>query len=292
MGRAERAEHPGDPVLTPVRRPALRAGTSQAAPVQLHPAARSQAEAPVDCSGMPRTAMVFAAGLGTRMRPITDAMPKPLVPVGGKALIDHMLDRFADAGLERAIVNVHYLADQIEAHLARRQQGGARPRISVSDERARLLDQGGGIRKVLPELGGEPFFICNTDAFWIEGPQSNLHALAARWDPTTMDVLLLVAAAATSVGVDWPGDFTLLPDGQLVRREERGVAPFVYAGVGIIKPELFEACPEGPVRLAPYFFDAAERGRLFGQRLDGQWLHVGTPEAIAQAEDTIKRSVY
>ena len=232
--------------------------------------------------------MVFAAGLGTRMRPVTDTIPKPLVTVGGKALIDHMLDRFADAGLERAIVNVHYRADQIEAHLA----GRRRPRIIVSDERDRLLDQGGGIKKVLPLLGEDAFFLCNTDAFWLEGPHSNLAALAARWDPATMDVLLLVAATTTSIGVDWPGDFTMLADGRLVRREERAVAPFVYAGVGIMKPSLFADAPDGPFRLAPYFFAAAAAGRLFGQRLDGQWLHVGTPEAIAQAEETIRYSVY
>ncbi len=237
---------------------------------------------------MPQTAMVFAAGLGTRMRPVTDTLPKPLIRVGGKALIDHMLDRFAEAEVARAVVNVHYRADQIEAHLAARSQ----PRITVSDERAALLDQGGGIRKVLPLLGDAPFFLCNTDAFWIEGPRSNLRALAARWNPAEMDVLLLVAATTTSIGVDWPGDFTLEPDGRLVRREERGVAPFVYAGVGIIKPSLFADAPGGAFRLAPYFFAAAKKGRLHGHRLDGQWLHVGTPEAIGQAEDTIKRSVY
>ena len=232
--------------------------------------------------------MVFAAGLGTRMRPVTDTVPKPLIPVGGKALIDHMLDRFAAVGLETAIVNVHYRADQIEAHLAGRQA----PRIVISDERDALLDQGGGIRKVLPLLGDEPFFLCNTDAFWLEGPRSNLAALARRWDPDTMDVLLLVAATTSSIGVDWAGDFTMGADGRLGRREERTVAPFVYAGIGIIKPALFADAPDGPLRLAPYFFEAASKGRLFGQRLDGQWLHVGTPEAIAQAEETIKRSVY
>lgn len=233
--------------------------------------------------------MVFAAGLGTRMRPITDTLPKPLIGVGGKALIDHMLDRFAEIGLEDAIVNVHYRADQIEAHLAGRTQ----PRITISDERAALLDQGGGIRKALPQLGGKPFFICNTDAFWLEGPHSNLAALVARWDPAEMDVLLLVAATTSSIGVDWPGDFSMTADGRLQRRGERDVAPFVYAGIGIIKPELFAAAPEGTAfRLAPYFFEAADQGRLFGQRLDGQWLHVGTPSAIVEAEETIKRSVY
>ena len=265
MGRAERADHPGDTVLT------------------VSPRAAIHAVRPI-----PKKAMVFAAGLGTRMRPVTDTMPKPLIEVGGKALIDHMLDRFADAGLEEAIVNVHYFADQIEAHTASRRA----PRVTISDERSALLDQGGGIKKVLPQFGNEPFFLCNTDAFWLEGPHSNLAALAARWDPGTMDVLLLVAATTSSIGVDWPGDFTMLADGRLVRREERAVAPFVYAGIGIIKPELFANAPDGPLRLSPYFFDAAEKGRLFGQRLDGQWLHVGTPEAIEQAEETIKRSVY
>ena len=231
--------------------------------------------------------MVFAAGLGTRMRPITHTLPKPLIPVGGKALIDHVLDRFAEAGLERAIVNVHYRADQIEAHLARRPPA---PGITISDERAQLLDQGGGIRKVLADFAGEPFFLCNTDAFWLEGPRSNLAALVARWDPAVMDVLLLVAATTTSIGVDWPGDFTMTAEGRLHRRAEDAMAPFVYTGVGIIKPSLFAEAPEGPIRLAPYLFEAADRGRLFGQALDGQWLHVGTPEAIGQAEETIRHA--
>ena len=233
--------------------------------------------------------MVFAAGFGTRMRPLTDAMPKPLVPVAGTALIDHALNRFAQAGLKRAIVNVHYRADQIEAHLAARSAAGRGPAITISDERAMLLDQGGGIRKMLPRIGDEPFFLCNTDAFWLEGRRSNLAALVARWDPAAMDVLLLVADTATSVGVDWPGDYTMGADGRLHRRAEDAEAPYVYTGVGIIKPGLFAAMPEGPVRLAPTFFAAAERGRLHGQRLEGQWLHVGTPGAIVEAEETIRR---
>lgn len=238
---------------------------------------------------MPHTAMVFAAGLGTRMRPVTNAMPKSLVSVGGKPLIDHMLDRFAEVGLERAIVNVHYFADQLEEHLARRTS----PRIVVSDERAMLLDQAGGIRKVLPLLGSDPFFLCNTDAFWLEGPRSNLAALAASWNPAIMDVLLLVASTTTSVGVDWAGDFTMTSEGRLLRREEREVAPFVYAGIGIMKPELFAAMPDDTaIRLAPCFFEAAAKGRLFGHRLEGQWLHVGTPEAIIEAEETIHHSVW
>lgn len=236
---------------------------------------------------MPGKAMVFAAGLGNRMRPLTQTMPKPLIKVAGKPMIDHMLDRFAAAGVGTAIVNVHYLADQIEAHLGAR----IKPKILISDERERLLDQGGGIGKALPLLGPEPFFLSNTDAFWIEGPKDNLRRLAAAWDPGAMDILLLVAATTASIGVDWPGDFLMATDGRLTRREERQVAPFVYTGVGIIKSELFENETREVYALAPFFFQAAEKGRLFGQRLDGLWLHVGTPQAVEEAEQSIARSV-
>jgi MurNAc alpha-1-phosphate uridylyltransferase len=236
---------------------------------------------------IPDKAMVFAAGLGTRMRPITETTPKPLVKVGGKPMIDHVLDRFAAAGVGTAIVNVHYFADQLETHLAPRTS----PKIVISDERAKLLDQGGGIRKALPILGPEPFFLCNTDAFWLEGPASNLHRLALAFDPERMDILLLVAATTASVGVDWPGDFSMDAEGRLCKRGERDVAPFVYTGVGIIKPELFAQETQDVFRLAPFFFKAAEDGRLYGQRLDGLWLHVGTPETIEEAERCIARSV-
>jgi len=232
------------------------------------------------------TAMVFAAGLGTRMRPITNKLPKPLVRIAGRTMLDHMLDRLADAGVERAIVNVHHLADQIETSLA----GRTHPQIIISDERARLLDQGGGIRKALPLIGAQPFFICNTDAVWIENAQSALEAMKAAWRPDDMDVLLLVAATAASVGVDWPGDFHLAPDGRLTKRGEQDVAAFVYAGVGIMKPELFAGAAADVFRLAPYFFDAAKAGRLHGVRLGGLWLHVGTPEAIDEAERAYARS--
>ena len=235
----------------------------------------------------PTTAMVFAAGLGTRMRPITETLPKPLIEVAGRTLIDHGLDRFAENGVTRAIVNVHWLADQIEAHLAPRRA----PQILISDERDRLLDQGGGIKRALPLIGSEPFFLCNTDAFWIEGPRSNLRRLAEAFDPETMDAMLLVAASAGAVGVDWPGDFTMDREGRLFAREPRHVAPFVYTGVGIIKPQLFADVGEDVFRLAPFFYRAAEKGRLFGLRLDGLWLHVGRPESIAEAEKAIDRSI-
>jgi MurNAc alpha-1-phosphate uridylyltransferase len=243
--------------------------------------------APKASTAVPDTVMVFAAGLGRRMRPVTDTMPKPLVRIGGRAMIDHMLDRFAEIGVKHAIVNVHYLADQLERHVAQR----TKPRIIISDEREKLLDQGGGIKKVLPLIGDEPFFICNTDAIWLEGARSNLARLAERWDPKVMDVLLLVAATSTSVGVDWAGDFFMEGDGRLRRRGEDEVAPFVYAGVGIVKPQLFADVKEDVFRLAPFFFRAAEYGRLFGHRLDGQWLHVGTPAAIEEAERAIRSSV-
>ena len=201
----------------------------------------------------PDAAMVFAAGLGTRMRPITDALPKPLVRVAGKALIDHILDCLALVGVARAVVNVHHLPDQIEAHLRSR----ATPAVVISDERAKLLDQGGGIKKALPALGDKPFIICNTDAFWIEGASQNLERMARAWDPDKMDALLLVASTTTSVGVDWRGDFTMDPMGKLARRGETEVAPFVYSGVGLIKPELFREDPRDVFGLSAIFFDLA-----------------------------------
>jgi MurNAc alpha-1-phosphate uridylyltransferase len=236
---------------------------------------------------VPKTAMVFAAGLGTRMRPITETLPKPLVKVGGRALIDHSLDRLAENGVERAIVNVHWLADQIEAHLAKRRE----PKVFISDERGKLLDQGGGIKRALPLIGDDPFLICNTDAFWIEGPRSNIARLARGFDSGAMDILLLVAAGAGAVGVDWPGDFVMAHDGRLQPRDPRHVAPFVYTGVGILKPQLFAGETADVFRLAPFFHAAAAKGRLYGVRLDGLWVHVGRPESVAEAETAIDRSI-
>ena len=235
---------------------------------------------------VPKTAMVFAAGLGMRMRPITETLPKPLITIRGRTLIDHCLDRLAESGVERAIVNVHWLADQIEAHLAKRRT----PKIVISDERSKLLDQGGGIKRALPLIGDDPFLICNTDAFWIEGPRSNIARLARSFDPETMDILLLVAAGAGAVGVDWPGDFVMTHDGRLQPREPRHVAPFVYTGVGILKPQLFASETAEVFRLAPFFHAAAAKGRLYGVRLDGLWVHVGRPESIAEADRAIDRS--
>ena len=224
--------------------------------------------------------MVFAAGLGTRMRPVTDTIPKPLVRIGGRTMLDHMLDRLAEGGVTRAVVNVHYRPEQIEASLADRTS----PAIVVSDEREQLLDQGGGIVKALPVLGDAPFFICNTDALWLEQAPGAIVRLSRDWDPARMDVLLLVADRVGSVGVDWPGDFHRTADGRLIKRAEGETVGFVYAGVGIIKPELFAGITEPVFKLAPFFFQAATKGRLFGTRLEGTWLHVGTPAAIGEAE--------
>ena len=237
-------------------------------------------------STTPRTAMVLAAGLGTRMRPLTDTRPKPLVEVAGKALLDHMLDRLADAGVEIAVVNVHYLAEQIERHVAARK----RPRVVISDERGQILGTGGGVVKALPQLGSAPFFHVNSDSIWIEGVTPNLTRLATAFDAATMDVLLLLAPTAGSVGYAGRGDFTMAPGGALTRREERDVAPFVYAGAAILTPAMFKGAPQGEFSLTTLFDRAAAAGRLHGLRLDGLWMHVGTPEAISEAEAAIRKS--
>lgn len=229
----------------------------------------------------PTTAMVLAAGYGRRMRPLTTTTPKPLITVGGKALIDHALDRLAAAGVETAVVNVHYLADLVEAHCARRE--GA-PALVISDERARLLDTGGGTKAALERLGPGPFLVHNTDSVWLEGPSSQIGRLADFYDPARMDVALLLAPTATSIGFDGPGDFEMDAEGRLSRRAERRIAPFAYAGVAILSPDLFADTPEGPFSLN-LIFDRAERaGRLYGLRLDGVWLHVGDPRAREEAQ--------
>ena len=235
---------------------------------------------------VPRRAMVLAAGLGTRMRPLTDTMPKPLVKVAGRALIDHVLDRLAEAGVERAVVNVHSFADQMQQHLSQRKT----PQIVISDERGLLLGTGGGVRKAMPELGNMPFFHINSDTIWIDGVRSNLARLADAFDASSMDALLLLAPTAGSVGYAGRGDFAMAPDGRLRKRDEQEVAPFVYAGAAILSPALFIDAPSGEFSLTALFDRAAEAGRLHGLRLEGLWMHVGTPEAIAAAEAAIRTS--
>ncbi len=232
---------------------------------------------------MPRSAIVLAAGLGTRMRPYNGHIPKPLVAVGGKCLIDYGLDRLADAGVERAVVNVHHLADAIERHLAARQK----PRIVISDERGALLGTGGGIAKALRQLGDAPFFLVNSDTLWLDGVNPNFTRLAENFDPRSMDALLLLAPTSGSLGYEGRGDYAMLPDGRLRRRGEQEVVPFIYAGAAILTPALFAAAPAGAFPLTLLFDRAGEQGRLFGLRLEGTWMHVGTPEAVAAAETAL-----
>lgn len=231
----------------------------------------------------PTTAMVLAAGLGKRMRPLTDVAPKPLIRLGGRALIDRVLDRLALAGIEHAVVNVHYMAEAIERHLA----GRTTPRITISDERDALLDTGGGLVRALPLLGTQPFFIHNSDSIWLEGPHSNLDALIETWDPNRMDSLLLLAASARSLGYEGSGDFTMAADGRLSRRAPGGVAPFVFAGVSIAHPRFVQSPRDEPFSLNVLWNKAIAAGRLYGVRLDGFWMHVGTPEAVTEAESAL-----
>ncbi|MEQ1716869.1 MAG: nucleotidyltransferase family protein [Hyphomicrobium sp.] len=234
-------------------------------------------------SSRPTTAFVLAAGLGTRMRPLTDTIPKPLVPLAGMPLIDHVLDRLAAAGITRAVVNAHHHADKLIAHLKPRKT----PDIVISDERGELLDTGGGLVRALPLLGSEPFLIHNSDSVWIEGMGSNLDKLIKAWDGARMDSLMLLASSTTSLGYDGPGDFQMDSDGVLTRQNGARIAPFVFAGVSIAHPRLFEGAPQGRFSLNTLWDKAIARRRLFGMRLEGVWMHVGDPQALKDAEEKL-----
>lgn len=225
-------------------------------------------------------AMVMAAGKGTRMRPLTDTMPKPLVPFAGKPLIDHVLDRLAEASVAEAVVNVHYFADMLEAHLASRRQ----PRIIISDEREVLLDTGGGTKKALPLLGDDPIITFNSDSVWVEEIGSNLANLMAAWNPERMDALLMIADATRTIGYVGRGDFLMNEEGLLARRAPSTTAPYMFAGVQIIKPGLFADGPDGPFSTNLIWDRLIEKGRLFGHRMSGVWMHVGAPDDLAEAE--------
>jgi MurNAc alpha-1-phosphate uridylyltransferase len=224
--------------------------------------------------------MVLAAGFGVRMRPLTDRMPKPMVRVAGKPLLDHVLDKLADADVGEAVVNVHYLPDQIIGHVAAR----SAPRVIISDERDAMLGTGGGVVKALPLLGNAPFFHLNADTLWIDGVRPNLARLAEAFDPARMDILLLMASTTGSIGYSGSGDYAMTSDGTLRKRKETQVVPFVYAGVAIISPAIFADAPAGEFGLTRMFDRAETQGRLFGLRLDGVWMHVGTPDAIPVAD--------
>ena len=233
-------------------------------------------------NGSPDKAMVLAAGLGTRMRPLTDHMPKPLVRVGGKTLLDWGLDALGDAGVGEAVVNVHYFPDMLVEHVASRQT----PAITISDERDQLLDSAGGIVKSLSFFGGEPFFILNADTFWIDRESSNLERLASFWDGERMDILLMLADPQIATGHTGKLDF-VMEDGGALQRARGADDGFIYAGVAILHPRIFEGASPEPHSLNLYFDRAIAAGRLFGLPLDGHWLTVGTPDAIEPAEDVL-----
>jgi MurNAc alpha-1-phosphate uridylyltransferase len=238
-------------------------------------------------SVQPTKAMVLAAGLGVRMRPLTDKMPKPLVRVAGQPLLDHVLDKLASAGVTEAVVNVHYLPDQIIEHTRRRKK----PRVIISDERNEVLGTGGAVVKALPLLGHAPFFHVNADTMWIDGVRSNLSRLAEAFNPARMDILLLMAPTTNSIGYSGRGDYSMLPNGALRKRRELQVVPFVYAGAAIMSPSLFADAPKGEFSLTRMFDRANDQERLFGLRLDGLWMHVGTPDAVQAAEEAFLESV-
>lgn len=236
-------------------------------------------------TGLPDAAMVLAAGLGKRMRPITDTIPKPLVEIAGTPLIDWGLDALAGAGVTKAVVNVHYLPDQLIAHLA----GRKTPSIVISDERDGLLDSGGGIARVLEELGPSPFYVLNADTFWIDAGENNLRRLALAWRDGEMDILLMVARLAQATGHSGGIDFLIDADGRLTRARGAGDG-VIYAGAAIVHPRVFDGAPAGPHSLNVQFDKALAADRLFGLELEGDWITVGTPDAIAPAEAVVARS--
>jgi MurNAc alpha-1-phosphate uridylyltransferase len=229
--------------------------------------------------------MILAAGLGTRMGPLTTTRPKPLIELKGKALIDYAIDRFILQGVKFIVVNVHYLADQLEAHLRKRKD----VEIHICDEREAILDTGGAIAKAMPLFDGEPFFTHNSDSLWVEGMGSALMRMCERWNPETMDALMLMAPMVTSIGYEGRGDFEMDSLGLLKRRAEMTLAPFVWTGVQIVHPRLFDGAPKnGRFSINPLWDKAIDKGRLFGIRLDGVWIHVGSPQALEEAEGFLR----
>jgi MurNAc alpha-1-phosphate uridylyltransferase len=240
---------------------------------------------PAPAAAVPDTAMVLAAGLGKRMRPLTATRPKPLVEVAGKPLIDHCLDRLRAAGVRKAVVNVHYLADSLEAHLRNRVKG---LEIVVSDERAQLLETGGGLARALPLIEADPFFVVNSDNLWIDGPVDSLRLLAAAWDEARMDALLLLVPLASAHCHSGQGDFHMTAAGALRRRKPGGVAPFVYTGIQIVSKRLLAGeLPEGPFSTNLLWDRAIAKGRLFGVAHQGLWFDIGAPGNIRKAEEIL-----
>jgi MurNAc alpha-1-phosphate uridylyltransferase len=241
---------------------------------------------PEPAAQAPEVAMVMAAGLGKRMRPLTATRPKPLIEVAGQPLIDHCFDRLRAAGVRKAVVNVHYLADALEAHLAHRVKD---IEIAVSDERAELLETGGGLIHALPLIDADPFLVVNSDNLWIDGPVDSLRLLASNWDDSRMDALLLLVPQARAHCHRGQGDFHMKPDGTLRRRKEGAVAPFVYTGIQIVSKRLLAGeHPEGPFSTNVLWNRAIAQGRLFGVVHEGLWFDVGAPENIRKTEEILR----
>jgi MurNAc alpha-1-phosphate uridylyltransferase len=233
-------------------------------------------------STMPQRAMVLAAGLGKRMRPLTDTLPKPMVEVAGQPLIDHVLDRFAAVSVRDIVVNLHHLRAKLEAHLAARRD----MRITLSPENE-LLETGGGVTKALPLLGDAAFFAANADVLWYDGATPALARLAEMWDDDKMDALLLLQRTVTAHGYEGHGDYFLDPVGRAKRRRGQAVAPYVFAGVQILHPRLFKDGPQGAFSLNRLYDRAEEAERLYAVAHDGLWFHVGTPDSIAATEEEL-----
>lgn len=245
-------------------------------------ALRLRAEVPAE---VPKTAMIMAAGLGKRMRPLTATRPKPLIEVGGKALLDHVLERLGTAGVRKVVVNVHYLADALEAHLASREHG---LEVVISDERHQLLETGGGLKKAEPLIDCDPFLALNSDNLWIDGPADTLRLLASQWDDSRMDALLLLVPQARALNHKGMGDFHMDATGRVRRRERSHVAPFVFTGIQIVSKRLLRDAPDGPFSTNVLWDRAIEEGRCFGAVHQGLWFDVGTPQAIPMTEAAIE----
>lgn len=245
-------------------------------------ALRLRAEVPAD---VPDTAMIMAAGLGKRMRPLTATKPKPLIEVAGKALLDHVLDHLQAAGVKKIVVNVHYLADAVEAHLASHDHG---LEVAISDERQQLLETGGGLIKAEPLIDADPFLAINSDNFWVDGPADTLKLLASHWDADRMDALLLLVPLARAQNHKGMGDFHMDRTGRLRRRDKSRVAPFVFTGIQMLSKRLLRDAPEGAFSTNILWNRAIEEGRCFGAVHQGLWFDVGTPKSIKMTEATLQ----
>jgi len=247
--------------------------------------ARALALRPDIAAPVPDTAMVMAAGLGKRMRPLTATRPKPLVEVAGKPLIDHVLGHLRAAGVKKIVVNVHYLADALEAHLKTK---AADFDVQISDERGLLLETGGGLIRAEPMISADPFLVVNSDNFWVDGPADTIRLLASHWREGEMDALLLLVPQARAGNHSGQGDFHMSADGRLTRRQKAKVAPFVFTGIQMVSKRLLRDAPDGAFSTNILWDRAIEEGRCFGAVHQGLWFDVGSPAAIPATEQALR----